>query len=134
MQLSDSLEEYLRTIYVLNKENQGVRLTDIANTMKVQKSSTNQALHTLKEEGMIYYEKYKNITLTPMGITRAKNIEKRHHLFKTFLTEIIQTDEMLAEEEAEKLAHCVSCHTTAKLENFIEQIVTENRKKKEEIE
>lgn len=126
MQLSDSLEEYLKAIYLLDK-GEGARVTDIANLLKVQKSSTNKALNALKEEGFILYEKYKNVTLTKSGIARAKNICKRHELFKTFLTKIIKTDESLAEEEAKKLTHCVSCHTTAKLEKFIENLIEEKK-------
>lgn len=63
MNMTASQEEYLKTIYILNKGD-GVRVTDIANILNVQKSSTNKALNNLKKEGLINYEKYQNITLT----------------------------------------------------------------------
>ena len=124
--MTDSLEEYLYAIYVLSNGKNGenvvnaVRVTDIANKMEVTKASTNNALNLLKEQGLINYEKYRNITLTKNGIARAKYIERRHELFRIFLKDIIKTDEHLVEEETEKLAHCISCHTAAKLEKFIE--------------
>lgn len=119
--MTDSLEEYLYTIYVLIKNNKVARVTDIAKAMEVTKASTNNALNLLKEQGLINYEKYRNITITPNGIARAKYIERRHELFRTFLKDIIKTDENLVEVETEKLAHCISCHTSAKLEKFIQE-------------
>ena len=47
--VTDSLEEYLYSIYALSKNNEGARVTDIANKMEVTKASTNNALNQLKE-------------------------------------------------------------------------------------
>ena len=126
--MTDSLEEYLYTIYILEKKNKVVRVTDIANSMEVTKASTNNALNQLKEQGLINYEKYKNITITKNGEARAKYIERRHALFRIFLRDIIKTDENLVETETEKLAHCISCHTAAKLEKFIEEYMEDKNK------
>ena len=126
--MTDSLEEYLYSIYALSKEGEGARVTDIANKMEVTKASTNNALNQLKEQGLINYEKYKNITLTKEGLARAKYIERRHELFKKFLEDIIKTDPHLVEQETERLAHCISCHTAAKLEKFIEEYMAKTEK------
>ena len=126
--MTDSLEEYLYTIYVLSENNDGARVTDIANKMEVTKASTNNALNQLKEQGLINYEKYKNITLTKEGLARAKYIERRHELFRKFLKDIIKTDPHLVEQETERLAHCISCHTAAKLEKFIEEYMAKLEK------
>lgn len=126
--MTDSLEEYLYSIYALSKEGEGARVTDIANKMEVTKASTNNALNQLKEQGLINYEKYKNITLTKEGLARAKYIERRHELFKKFLEDIIKTDPHLVEQETERLAHCISCHTAAKLEKFIEEYMAKLEK------
>ena len=121
MEMTSSLEDYLNAIYLLSKEGEGARVTDISNFLKVKKSSTNKALNVLKEDGLIYYEKYQNITLTEIGFARAKYIHRRHELFEIFLRDIIKTDENLVQEETEQLAHCISCHTAAKLQSFIEE-------------
>lgn len=126
--MTDSLEEYLYAIYSLSNNNKGARVTDIANKMEVTKASTNNALNQLKEQGLINYEKYKNINLTKEGIVRAKYIERRHNLFRKFLQDIIKTDPNLVDEETEKLAHCISCHTAAKLEKFIEEYMKKFKK------
>ena len=126
--MTDSLEEYLYSIYAVSKEGEGARVTDIANKMEVTKASTNNALNQLKEQGLINYEKYKNITLTKEGLARAKYIERRHELFRKFLKDIIKTDPHLVEQETERLAHCISCHTAAKLEKFIEEYMAKTEK------
>ncbi len=125
--MTDSLEEYLYTIYILLKNKGIARVTDIANQMEVTKASTNNALNILKSKDLINYEKYKDITITNNGLVRAKYIERRHELFRNFLRNIIKTDEHLVEVETEKLAHCISCHTAAKLEKFIENYMKENK-------
>ena len=51
----------------------------------------------------------------------AKHILKINELLEKFLVEILETDENLAKTEAEQLCHCVSCHTTAKLEMFLKK-------------
>ena len=65
--ISKSLEEYLKTMYVLNKQNGNIRVTDIANKMDCSKPSVNKALNNLKEEKLINYETYGTIELTQQG-------------------------------------------------------------------
>jgi len=47
--ISKSQEEYLKTIYVLKKQVNIVRVTDIAEKMHCSKPSVNKALHNLKD-------------------------------------------------------------------------------------
>lgn len=62
--ISKSQEEYLKTIYILIKQNGTVRVTDIANKMKCTKSSVNKALNNLKKNGLLNYESYGAIEIT----------------------------------------------------------------------
>ena len=52
--MTASLEEYLKTIYVLYNKNGVARVTDIALEMNCSKSSVNRALKVLKEEEKQY--------------------------------------------------------------------------------
>ncbi len=54
--ISKALSEYLKTMYVLKKQNNEIRVTDIANKMNCTKPSVNKALKNLKEENLIKYE------------------------------------------------------------------------------
>ena len=46
--ISSSLEEYLKTIYVLKKQGQDIKVTTIANRMNCTKPSVNKAIKNLK--------------------------------------------------------------------------------------
>lgn len=62
--ISKALEEYLKTMYVLQKQNGNIRVTDVANKMNCSKPSVNKAINNLKNEGLVNYESYGAIELT----------------------------------------------------------------------
>ena len=62
--ISKSLEEYLKTMYILKKQNGNIRVTDIANKMNCTKPSVNKAIYNLKDNGLLNYESYGTIELT----------------------------------------------------------------------
>ena len=51
--ITKASEEYLKTMYVLKKQNGNIRVTDIANKMNCTKPSVNKALNNLKEEKLV---------------------------------------------------------------------------------
>ena len=62
--ISKALEEYLKTMYILKKQNGNIRVTDIAEKMECTKPSVNKAINNLKEKELINYETYWTILLT----------------------------------------------------------------------
>jgi DtxR family Mn-dependent transcriptional regulator len=83
--LSDSLEDYLEIILALEKSNKVARVKDIAGEMGVLRGSVSSALKKLGEKGLIKYEPYSFITLTPQGAAIAREISRRHEVIKDFL-------------------------------------------------
>ena len=83
--ISRSLEEYLKTMYVLNKQNGNIRVTDIANKMDCSKPSVNKPLNNLKEEKLIKYETYGTIELTKQGESLAQKILEAYDIVYLFL-------------------------------------------------
>ena len=77
MKLTNSQEEYLKTIYILEKNKQKVRVTDIADKLKITKPSVNKAINLLKDNGVINYQAYGEITLTKEGEKYAIEIIKK---------------------------------------------------------
>lgn len=121
--LTNSLEEYLKTIYILNNTEGQVRVTDISNRLNCSKPSVNRALKCLKDEGLILYEAYGNIEITEEGKKLAKSAVKRQDILKLFLTQLIEVDEAVAEKEATAMKHAISEETVVKLENYIIKIL-----------
>jgi len=123
MELTKSGQEYLKTIYVIESTQDEVRVTDIAKKLGYTKPSVNRALNVLKEENLVRYEPYGDIRLTKSGKDVAKSIIKRYDILKVFLTEVLDVDERIAEDEATDMKNSVSEGTATKLEKYINKIL-----------
>ena len=123
MKLTNSQEEYLKTIYILEKNTGKIRVTDIAQKLKITKPSVNRAIKNLRDLDFIEYEVYGNIQLTYQGEEKAKEIIKKQDIVKMFLVDILGVEEKNAEEEAISMKHSISPDTTKKLENYIGKIM-----------
>lgn len=121
--LSNSLQEYLKTMYELKIQNQKVRVTDIAKQMQCSKPSVTRAVDSLKELEMVEKEAYGEIILTKKGVTTAKQILKRYTILKLFLTEVLEIKEENADKEAKAMKNAISEETASKLENYTSQIL-----------
>ena len=82
--LSKSLEEYLKTMYILEKQTGNIRVTDIANKMNCTKPSVNKAIYNLKDNGFLNYESYGKIEFTDKGKDLAKKYLKHMTLYIFF--------------------------------------------------
>lgn len=121
--MTNSQEEYIKTIYILANSEKEIRVTDIAKRLKITKPSVNKAMKNLKELGFIEYEAYGPIRLTKKGKKTAQEILKRYDLIKMFLTEVLDVEETQAEEEAKSMKYAISKETEEKLEKYINTIL-----------
>ena len=119
MELTKSLEEYISTIYILEKTNKKIRVTDIATKMLTTKPSVNRALKTLREKGYVNFEPYTDITLTDEGREVAQEISKKYDIVKIFLTEILGVSQKTAEIDSLKIKAVISEETEQKLQQFM---------------
>lgn len=113
--LSTSLEDYLETIFILNKERGEIRITDIANAMEISKPSVNKAVANLKDQGFLTHQKYGEIKLTKEGKALAKSIYFKHNTLVNFLTKKLGINKEIAENDACKIEHVISPETLEKL-------------------
>ena len=121
--ISKALEEYLKTMYVLKKQNGNIRVTDIANKMNCSKPSVNKALNTLKEEKLVKYETYGTIELTEQGENLAKKILEAYDIVYVFLKEVLNLEEDAAQSEAEKIKSSISDDTINKLAKYVHEVL-----------
>ena len=115
MNLTGVQEEYLKTIYTLQKTEKTVRVTDIAKKLNKTKPTVNYAINNLKTEGLINYETYGDITLTKDGEQQAQKILEAYDIMYIFFNEIIGLDEKEAEEEATKVKATLKDETLNKI-------------------
>ena len=117
--ISKSLEEYLKTMYVLKKQNGNIRVTDIADKMNCTKASVNKALHSLKEYSLVNYEVYGTIELTIDGENLAKKILEAYDIVYLFLKEVLNLDDENSKLEAEKIKSVINDNTINSLAKYV---------------
>ncbi len=124
--ISKALEEYLKTMYVINKQNGKIRVTDIAEKMNCTKASVNKAVKILKENDLINYEIYKNIELTKSGEELAKKILEAYDIVLLFFKDVLNLDEKEAKNEAEKVKLVMNDETINKLAKYVHKVLDLN--------
>lgn len=123
-ELSSTMEDYLEAIFNLENVMKAVRVKDIAGKMKVKLPTVTSMLNTLGQRGLINHEKYEYVELTKKGERIAKEIYRRHVVFRDFLKGILNIDSKTAEEDACKMEHAISPVTLERLVKFMEFIET----------
>ena len=121
--ISSSLEEYLKTIYVLKKQGQDIKVTTIANRMNCTKPSVNKAIKNLKANEMLEYEAYGEIRLTNKGEALAKKVLEAYDIVYVFLTEILEIPKEEAIEEAIRLKAVMNDNTLNMLTKYVYKIL-----------
>lgn len=136
MQLSESLGDYLETIYNEILKNGEAKVTDISNALNVKKASVTGALNQLKQRGLINYEPYSAITLTKKGTEEAEKIIEKHNVMSEFFETVLNLSPKEAVENACKMEHIMSekmFERMMKFSIFIQEILEENPELKEKI-
>ena len=120
--ISSSLEEYLKTIYLLKKQGKEIKVTTIAKNMECTKPSVNKAIKNLKANELVDYETYGEITLTEKGEELAKKILEAYDITYVFLTEVLKVHKEEAKEEAIKMKSILSDETLNKLTKYVHNL------------
>ncbi len=126
--LTQSLEDYLETIYMIIKDKNVVKPKDISLRLNVSQASVTGALRSLAVKKLILYSPYEPIELTSTGLKKAREILRRHELLRTFFTKVLLVDHQIADETACKMEHVIPKVILERLAQYIEYI--ENCEKK----
>lgn len=103
--LSPSMEDYVEMIYRLSLEDGYTRVLELANALNVQPPSASRMLRRLADEGLVKYEKYSIVRLTPQGNEIGAYLLNRHDVLEQFLT-LLGVPDVL--EDAERIEHNIS--------------------------
>ena len=119
-----SMEDYLEAIANLSEEETSVRVTQISNRLGVKKPSVTAALHRLSEEGLVKHKRYGIVELTREGRMIAEGVRRRHEVLFRFLSEVLDIDGEIAQEDACRMEHSLSPTSLEKLAKFVEFVMT----------
>jgi DtxR family Mn-dependent transcriptional regulator len=102
-------EDYLKIIWKAQEWPDGsVSTNEIAESLDVTPSSVSANLKKLARDGLIDYEPYGSISLTPSGREIAVLVVRRHRVLETYLVERLGLGWDEVHAEAHSLEHAVS--------------------------
>ncbi len=114
-----TIEEYIETIYALEKREERAQTGMIAQEIDVKPPSVTEMLRKLEKCGLIEYESYSGATLTPTGRKMACDLQKKHKTVASFL-EMLGVDHEIADADACQIEHHVSPETAERLRLFVD--------------
>ena len=107
---TSTVEDYVKQI-LLEEQRQSeplVPMGKIAAALNVNPSTVTAMVKTLADSGLVTYEPYSGVRLTPAGRKLAVHVLRRHRLLELFLVQIVGLDWSEVHAEAEQLEHAVS--------------------------
>lgn len=113
--LSSSLEDYLECVYNRINLNGSVKAIEISKDLNVSRASVTEALNKLAQKEYINYGRYEMISITDLGIAKAKEIINKHNVLQSFFEDILGIDKQEATETACRIEHIITENILAKL-------------------
>lgn len=120
--LSESMEDYLEAIFILQEKNRVARVKEIAEIIGVKMPSVTVALKFLKEKGLIEYEKNSYITLTEEGIKIAQTTLEKHNILTDFFSKVLNLEKQ-SEQIACHLEHVIDISAAKKIEKLTNHLL-----------
>lgn len=112
MLASQTVENYLKTIYLAQAASADahalVPMGQLAAALGVVPGTATTMMKTLAESGLVRYEPYMGVRLTPAGEKLASLVLRRHRLIELFLVKVLGMSWTEVHDEAEHLEHAVS--------------------------
>lgn len=109
---SQTVENYLKTIVLAQAADPAnedlIPMGQIAAALDVVPGTATTMIKALAESGLVHYEPYMGVRLTPAGEKLASLVLRRHRLIELFLVKVLGMSWAEVHDEAERLEHAVS--------------------------
>ena len=105
---SQQIEDYLKTIYLLQQREGGATTNAIAEALTVKPGSVTGMLKKLTELKLVRHMPYQGVTLTKAGEKIALEVVRHHRLLELFLVETLGYTWDEVHVEADRLEHVIS--------------------------
>ena len=116
---SASEENYIKTIFHLQKDDGTLTTNELAGELQTRPASVTDMMKKLKTKKLLHYEAYQGFRLSNEGRKVALNIIRRHRLWEFFLAEKLQFSWDEVHEVAEQLEHVSSKKLVDKLDEYL---------------
>lgn len=116
----NTADQYLKAIYVVQRVENGPAATGaLADRLEVSPASANEMIGKLEDRELVEHEKYKGVSLTDEGITRARDALQTYCIIERFLTNVLEVEEFRA--EARELESVIDDTVAERLDTIIDR-------------
>jgi len=112
--ISATIEDYLASIYILERENEPVQGVRLAELLDVSPPTVTNTLKRMVRDGLISVDEKKSVHLTDDGLEKAKTVMRRHMLAEWLLSRLVSWSKV--HKEAHLLEHAI----TEEVENALD--------------
>ena len=120
---SSTVENYLKAIYkgtaALEAPQTLLPMGQLASALSVAPGTATTMVKTLAESGLVHYEPYAGVALTPAGERLAGLVLRRHRLIELFLVRVMGYSWDEVHDEAEHLEHVVSDRLVDRMDQML---------------
>lgn len=106
--VSQSIEDYLKTIYKLGRSGERATTSAIAERLRVSPASVTNMVKKLADMNLLTHEPYRGVALTEAGKKIALETIRHHRLLELYLAEALGIPWDKVHAEAERLEHVLS--------------------------
>jgi DtxR family transcriptional regulator, Mn-dependent transcriptional regulator len=108
VETTESVQDYLKTIYSLAETEPEVPTSAIAGRLHVSPASVTGMVKRLSKRGYLTYHRYRGVELTPKGEMLALEVIRHHRLLEAYLHTSLGMPWDKVHDEAEVLEHAIS--------------------------
>jgi DtxR family Mn-dependent transcriptional regulator len=120
---SSTVENYLKAIYVgethLVGDQKLVPMGQLAAALGIAPGTATTMVKALAESGLVAYEPYNGVRLTPAGEKLAARVLRRHRLIELFLVQVMGMNWDEVHEDAEQMEHVVSDRLIERIDEML---------------
>lgn len=106
--VTQSIEDYLKTIYKLERRGERVTTSAISDRLQVSPASVTNMVKRLADMNLLTHEPYRGVALTQAGRKIALETIRHHRLLELYLAEALGIPWDKVHAEAERLEHFLS--------------------------
>ena len=119
MAVSEAIENYLETIYILSQQQNEVHAIDICSYLSYSRPTVSIVLRQMRENGLVTVNEDNHIFLTEEGLKIAMHMFERHELLTNMLVALGVSRET-AMHDACKIEHDLSDETFEAIKRHME--------------
>lgn len=113
---TQAVEDYLKTIYEIQHEQDRVATTVLAEQLHIAPASATGMIKKLADMRLVVYEPYQGVVLTEAGRKIALEVIRHHRLIELFLAEALGVPWDQVHAEAHKIEHVLSAELEQRID------------------